>query len=487
MELPNNRRELKLFIESYKNSIPEDGELTRGFLLAHYRTKSPAEFREYFRSLYGEKWSDSLNNSVRSAINKTHTFVRDQAGNISKRTTAEKVVKQLNERYTLPVTRKRPFSDIEPISADLDHVPETPPATPTHHETSTHDYITPKRSKLCTERCHNMRHEASNLRKELGRTKDEAEKLRARVAVKFKYEPRILNQTITRLQTQMKKLRDKSQTERAKARQAIRELHIQLNAERIKVKQVEPLKIKVENLQEQIRKLKDQKTHAKRYHSTKNSDSVLLQKFKSSQSENKLLKEKLSAVENQLLELEEKENNVIETMDGRQFDVKTRMAINHCTQRNVSQQHASNLVRDVVNTMTGQIVGKLPGPSTTANITREFGIISDIQCGTIMSESSNGTFGWDGTTKDGTHINEMNVKTATAHLTLGVSEMGGGCTTDYRDCIRDRLGDITNRTATFLNTDPAETSKKIHDSKCAKLDEITYNHLLTPSPSQMFH
>ncbi len=471
MELPTNRRELKLLIESYKNSFPEEGEITRGFLLAHYRSKSNAEFREYFKGIYGEKWSDSLNNSVRSAINKNHVFIRDHASkNISKATTAEKVVELLNEKYVLPVTRKRPLSDVDPA----DHVPDTPPATPTHNETSSYDYITPKRSKLCTEKCHSIRHEASNLRKELGKTKDEAEKLRARVAVKFKYTPSVLNQTINRLQSQLKKLREKSQVERAKARQDIRELRIQLTTERTKAKQVGSLETKLENLQEQIRKLKDQKAHVKKYHSMKNSDATLTQKLSAAKLEIDSLKEKLSDAENRVLELEEKQSDSIQTMDGREYDVKTRKAINLCTQRNVSQQHASGLVRDIVHVMTDQTVEKLPAPSTVANIQREFGIISDIQCGSIMSESTNGTFAWDGTTKGGVHYNEKNVTTASGNLTLGVTRLPGGKHGDYGLDIRQSFADITNRYSECFGTDPTETSKKIHDGKkvCLKLLKI---------------
>ncbi len=458
MELPKSRQQLKRVIENYMNSEPEDGEFTKGCLLAHYRTKTNKEFCEYFRGFYGEKWSDSLNGTVRSAINKIDKHVIKKAGNISKPTTGESVMKLLNEKYTLPLTRKRPLSDVEPA----DSTPDTPPATPPESEPSTFDYITPKRS--CID-CHVMRRESSSLRKELGKTKNEAEQLRSRVAVKFQNEPRVLNQTIKRLKTQIKTLRDKAKAERNKARQEIRELQKKLNTEKAIARQVEPLTTKIGILQEKVIRLKDQKAHTKAYHSGKNSDSALSKQLKAAQLENKSLMEKLSGAENRVLELEEKLNESIETMDGRQFDVKTRKCINYCTEKNVSHQNASELVRYIVHEMTGKTLGKLPAPSTNANIAREFGVISDIQCGVVMSESTNVTFGWDGTTKVGMHLNEKNLSTSSGSLTLGVSEMGGGKAVDYAKDIRNVFTDVSNRYSACFNTDPTDTNKKFHDGK----------------------
>ena len=476
MVLPTTKKELNSVINSYLNES-NGSELTIGHIIAHKRAKSNKEFCEYLKCFYGDKWSDSLKSASLAIGNKYSRDVNTKANNIHRKGVPEEILKYLNGKFTLPVagSRKRPVSDNTTIDPPVS-APETPPPTPqdaTPPSPFDHRiFITPKRSKPCGQSCLDVRHESSSLRKELSSSKakakrlqTETEKLRARINVKFQNEPRVLNQTIKRSQHQIIKLRNKLSATRAKARQDIRELRINLNSEKAKAKQVQLLETKVENLQDQVRKLKDQKAQVKKYHSTKNSDSAMSKKLKNAESLIKSLKEKLSGAENRVLELEEGLSDSIKTMDGKQFDEKTRMCINYCLEKNVSLQNASGIVEFIVHEMTGKTLEKLPAPSTNANIQREFGIISDIQCGAILSESSNVTLAWDGTTKDGVHYNEKHVVTASGPLTLGVTEMPGGKAVDYRRDLRNSLTDITNRYSQCFNTDPTDTSKKIHDGK----------------------
>ncbi len=501
MDDPRSIRDLGQLIDKYKDSAQSATTLLQGHILALYRSKSNTQFCEFLASFYGNQWSDTLKNAALTAARTLNRKIKKLSGNVHKPGSSRQIVQLLHQGHDLPVSKKRSHSDIvdqsEPSQSLLERgskrinqelpstcefpdppAPETPPPTP--HRPPASSFITPKRSSTCPN-CFTLRHESSSLRKELGKTKNVAKKLQSRLAVKFKYKPSILNQTINRLQAQVKKLRNKSQAERAKARQDIRELRIQLNTEKAKAKQIDPLKAQMGNLRQQIKKLKDQKANTKRYHSAKNSDSVLSKKLGTAEMEIKSLKEKLSNAENRVLELGESLSDTIQTMDGNQYDEKTRMCINYCLEKNVSLQNASGIVQFIVHEMTGKTLEKLPAPSTNANIQREFGIISDIQCGAIMSESSNVTLAWDGTTKDGVHYNEKHVVTASGPLTLGVTEMPGGKAIDYRRDLRNSLTDITNRYSQCFGTDPTDTSKKIHDGRKVYLNVKNNTSLLPKS------
>ena len=440
MEPPRDSTELSYFIDSYLVQS-ENGELFKGSLLANFKDKSNAEFCEFLRDFYGARWSDSFISPVLASVRRLKKTVKDKSKTIFRPTTQESIAALLNEPYSLPVKRKREDSE------------SSTPSTPSSSNLSDSEFSTPKRSRTCFE-CGVLKNETLRLGKEVAELTEKNKTLEAKVDVKFKNEPRVLNQTIKRLKGYRQSVRAAKKTMRK-----AEEKEKKANAK------VEPLKTKIQNLQVQIRALKDQKAHTKSYHSKKNSDSVLSKKLKVAELEIKSLKEKLCDTENRVLELEEKLSDSIETMDGRQYDIKTRKCINYCTQKNVSHENASELVRYVVSEMTGKTLEKLPAPSTNANIAREFGVISDIHCGVVMSESTNVTFGWDGTTKGGMHLNEKNLSTSSGTLTLGVSEIGGGKAVDYAEDIRNVFTDVTNRYSACFNRDPTDTNKKLHDGK----------------------
>ncbi len=59
MEPPRDSTELSYLIDSYLVRS-DNGELFKGSLLANFKDKSNAEFCEYLRHFYGDRWSDSF-------------------------------------------------------------------------------------------------------------------------------------------------------------------------------------------------------------------------------------------------------------------------------------------------------------------------------------------------------------------------------------------------------------------------------------------
>ncbi len=377
----------------------------------------------------------------------------------------------LNEKFTLPVQRKRTQSDCDPETLNTTYL-ESPTlsnssgfvsgaSTPTSvcgsasigspagHSISS----TPKRSRSCFE-CEVLEKERLRLGRELQETTEENEKLKAKVKTKFKKEPRKLQQSLNRLTSQNEKLVAEKEAAERRNLEAVK-----------KLKSLSNFSEQIETLKDENTKLKKQKAEMQRYNRTKKGNSGLTEKLESAQTEMKLQKEKIRELENMVLELEEKLEETINTMDGKQYDAKTRKCIKFCLEKNVSHANASSIVDFIVTEMTGRKIDKLPAASTCANIEREFGIISNIQSGEIISESTNSTLAWDGTSKSGTHYNETHVVTARASLTLNIAELPGAKAVDYATDIRDALEDVTNAYSQCFDQDPAETSKKIHDGE----------------------
>ncbi len=478
MELPKTTQELTLLIQSHLSSPAND--LTRGGLLAHFRaSKNNTEFYQNLKGFYGERWSDSFNAPVRSAVQRIIDRVDKQINNIGRQDISKKIVSYLNEKYELPKSCKRPVSEIE--VCDLP-APETPPATPpvTPAEPPTHssfDYVTPKRS--CMD-CRDLRQESSSLRKELNYSRSEAERLQKKVDVKFKKEPRVLGQANKRLKTQLEKQQETNEQKFFELQFEFLELQedfIELDAKyNEKVNRIEQLVEDVDHLNNQVAKLAKQKTEIRRYHNAVKKQSVLSSQLKSAKEEIKALKSQLAYTEN-LLPEHDKENT-INTIDGKQFDARTRKCILFCLEKNVSQQNASSIVQFIVQEMTGKRVPKVPKRSTVQNIAREGSILANIQTGQIMSESSNVTLAWDATTKKGLHVNEIHVITPFGSFVLDVSELPGGRAPDYATHVKEILADIADQYSACHNKNPDDVKKQIHDGKVISIfDHIACNNI----------
>ncbi len=229
--LPKNCAELNLLIDSLLTC--KGSELTRGNILANFKAKSNPDFIKFLEGFYGERWSHSMGQAALAAAKKIERTVDNLKQNIYRKKGAQSIVTLLNEQYTLPVpSGKRTHSEIE-ISDPPSVGPDTPPATPKRFEPESSSYITPKRSKLCST-CPELRHESSDLRKELKYARTEAEKLRAKV----KQRPSVLGQTIKRLEQQLKTQKSMHEASKAKARTDAKVLRTLYNEAKSKAKRV---------------------------------------------------------------------------------------------------------------------------------------------------------------------------------------------------------------------------------------------------------
>ncbi len=281
----------------------------------------------------------------------------------------------------------------------------------------------------------------------------------------MKQRPSVLGQTIKRLEGKVKAQKLSHEASKAKARTDAKLLRTLYNQERSKAKLVEPLLKQVEDLKAEINKLKKDKREIKRYHKVKKGNASAPDQVKASKDEIKTLKEKLSYSESRVQELECDKENVIPTMDGNQFDVKTRKSVQFCLSKNVPQQHVGDVVNFVVREMGGQSLEKVPKRSAVQNMAREMDIISNIQTGEVVSKEDcdNCTLASDATTKSAIHMHGTSLMTPQGQLVVNVSKVPGGKAKDYALDTTECLSDIANQYSECNDKNPDDTRKQIHD------------------------
>ncbi len=73
----------------------------------------------------------------------------------------------------------------------------------------------------------------------------------------------------------------------------------------------------------------------------------------------------------------------------------------------------------------------IPHCTTVEMMTRELGMISDLQVGELLMPSDNLTLGFDATTQEGFHINSVHVTSKDNCCGISVDQLTGGTAEDY--------------------------------------------------------
>ena len=115
-----------------------------------------------------------------------------------------------------------------------------------------------------------------------------------------------------------------------------------------------------------------------------------------------------------------------------------RLAMYKCLVCNVPVEKAGELVMFVVDLFNGQCTKAAPGPSTVSRMAYELGVVSDIQTVEALMMSEGTTLACDATSIDGTHVNEVHIRTSYGTY-LQVGHLPGGKTGDYLLHITDVL------------------------------------------------
>ena len=85
-------------------------------------------------------------------------------------------------------------------------------------------------------------------------------------------------------------------------------------------------------------------------------------------------------------------------------------------------------------------------------MTRELGMISDLQVGELLMSSDNLTLGFDATTQEGFRINSVHVTSKDNCCDILVDQLAGGTSEDYRQHICYSVDRVAEVYSTFNTT-----------------------------------
>ena len=96
-------------------------------------------------------------------------------------------------------------------------------------------------------------------------------------------------------------------------------------------------------------------------------------------------------------------------------------------------QVPSKIVHDVfaqIFCRLGLLKQLYPNRSAVENMTRELGIILELQAAQVILQNKNNTLGFDATKQEGVHINSIHITTETQCIVLAVDQLPGGTAHD---------------------------------------------------------
>ena len=218
---------------------------------------------------------------------------------------------------------------------------------------------------------------------------------------------------------------------------------------------------KLKSLQQQKcnRKSRGKKTHTAK----SNVDTKLLtQTLTDSMSIVADQKQELKYVENKLLETKEENQElkcatVIPTRDPQNKSrihpsiKETSMLLQSI---GVAENEVGSAIDSVISTLTPAVFdGKLPSKSSQQRVSSEMKVVAKEHLKDVLEGEENLTLKYDGTTKNGCHIVEVEIETKDNTYFIGGRETVGGTAKDYVDCITSVLNEVNpNMLQTVSNT-----------------------------------
>ena len=244
--------------------------------------------------------------------------------------------------------------------------------------------------------------------------------------------------------------------------------------------QIADLKKKLSNLTKAHNKLK-------KYHDT-NKDSLkikkdkqLMEKIKILQSNleesnerYRILEDKCTTQDDEIVEL--KNNQVINIKDGKTFSSKARQLVYDCIVNQVPSKNVHDVFAQFFCRL-GLLKQIYPSRSAVENMTRELGVISELQAAQVILQNKNNTLGFDATTQEGVHINSIHITTETQCIVLAVDQLPGGTAHDYQEHISDTIDNLAEVHSYFNKSSFEECKAKlINNISNTMTDRCAANH-----------
>ena len=146
--------------------------------------------------------------------------------------------------------------------------------------------------------------------------------------------------------------------------------------------------------------------------------------------------------------------------DGKMFSTDIRMFIYDCIINQVPTRNTPQLLAKFA-PRTGVELNDIPHRTTVEIMTRELGLICNLQAAEVLSANGNCTLGFDATTQEGVHINEIHITTKMECHVIALVELPCGTAEDYVLHIVDSVDRLADVYSTFHNVDYQESRKKL--------------------------
>ena len=119
----------------------------------------------------------------------------------------------------------------------------------------------------------------------------------------------------------------------------------------------------------------------------------------------------------------------------------------------------------------------VPHRSTVEMMTRELGVIADLQTAEAILQHPHVTLGFDATTQEGVHVNSIHVTTTSNCYVIAVDELPGGTAVDYSQHICGSIDHLATLYSTFTHTDfqKCRTDLIGNITNCM-MDRVAANH-----------
>ena len=160
-----------------------------------------------------------------------------------------------------------------------------------------------------------------------------------------------------------------------------------------------------------------------------------------------------------------------------------RKAVYKCITLNVPVVHIGDLIDFIVKTSTNNQLDEIPRVSTVCRVSREMGIVIDLQVGATLEKAGHSTLGWDSTPIAGTHNNESHVNTGEGSYTIGVAELQDEKAIYYHKSIMGSMDNVLSSYSLFSNRDIKDVSV-YHNISNTIGDRVPVNHCVVNKLSE---
>ena len=162
--------------------------------------------------------------------------------------------------------------------------------------------------------------------------------------------------------------------------------------------------------------------------------------------------------------------------DGKTYSVDTRLMVYDAIVGQVPSQNIPNLIEHFAK-RAGENLKDIPHRTTVEQMTRELGIIADLQTSEMAMKVADLTLGFDATTQEGTHINSIHFTTRKECEVVAVDELPGGTADDYHNHVCKSVDHLASIYSDFHAEDYQHCrSSIISNISNTMTDRVAVNH-----------